>query len=107
MKADNTFGETNLNPEKIKKGNEVNEPTKEMPYVTLLDTVNSLREKLYKAIELDKEVKHSLQYRDYPEGAWTLPCQLLDYRIENFYRDLSLRKVKLEFSDKTIVILDA
>jgi hypothetical protein len=78
-----------------------------MGYDALLGAVNSLREKLYKAIELDKEVKHSLQYRDYPEGAWTLPCQLLDYRIENFYRDLSLRKVKLEFSNKTIVILDA
>ena len=78
-----------------------------MRYDALLGAVNSLRDKLYKAIELDKEVKHSLQYRDYPEGAWTLPCQLLDYRIKNFYRDLSLRKVKLEFSDKTIVILDA
>ena len=78
-----------------------------MRYDALLGAVNSLRDKLYKAIELDKEVKHSLQYRDYPQGAWTLPCQLLDYRIENFYSDLSLRKVKLEFSDKTIVILDA
>ena len=78
-----------------------------MGYDALLGAVNSLRDKLYKAIELDKEVKYSLQYRDYPEGVWTLPCQLLDYRIENFYRDLSLRKVKLEFSDKTIVILDA
>ena len=78
-----------------------------MGYDALLGAVNSLRDKLYKAIELDKEVKHSLQYRDYPEGAWTLPCQLLDYRIENFHKDLSLRKVKLEFSDKTIVILDS
>lgn len=79
----------------------------QMGYDALLGAVNSLRGKLYKAIELDQEVKHSLQYRDYPEGAWTLACQLLDYRIENFYRDLSLSKVKLEFSDKTIVILDA
>lgn len=91
----------------MKKENTINEPTKAMPYDALLGAVNSLRDKLYKAIELDKEVKHSLQYRDYPEGAWTLPCQLLDYRIENFYRDLSLRKVKLEFSDKSVVILDA
>lgn len=75
-------------------------------YDALLSAINSLRRKLYKAIELDKEVKYSLQYRDYPEGAWTLPCKLLDYRIEKFYGDLSLRKVKLEFSNKTVVILD-
>ena len=46
-----------------------------MGYDVLLGAANSLREKLYKAIELDKEVKHSLQYRDYPEGGWTLPCK--------------------------------
>ena len=91
----------------MSKENTIQTTTTPMAYDALLGAVNSLRDKLYKAIELDKEVKHSLQYRDYPEGAWTLPCQLLDYRIENFYRDLSLRKVKLEFSDKTIVILDA
>lgn len=76
-------------------------------YDELLGEVNSLRDKLYEAIKLDKEVKYSLQYIDYPKGDWTLPCQLLYYRIENFYRDLSLRKVKLEFSNNTIVILDA
>ena len=91
----------------MKKKVDVDYKTKPMAYDTLLGAVNSLREKLYKALELDKDVKHSLQYVDYPENAWTLPCQLLNYRIENFYRDLSLRKVKLEFSDKTVVILDA
>ena len=90
-----------IDKEKIKKIDEI-----PMGYDVLLGEADSLRDKLYKAIELDKEVKHSLQYRDYPEEGWTLPCKLLDYRIENFYKDLSLKKVKLEFSDKTTVILD-
>ncbi len=78
-----------------------------MPYDAVLGTVKSLRKKLLKAIELDKEVKHQLQYVDYKDNEWTLPIQLLDYRIDNFVRDHSLKRVKLIFSNGTKLLLDA
>ena len=62
-------------------------------------------EKLYEILKTKPETRFSLQFIDYKNNEWTLPVLLLDYRIESFINDASLKSVKLLFKDGTTEII--
>ena len=63
-------------------------------------------EKLLKTVaSVDPEAKYQLQYTDYEENQWTAPCLLLDHRIEQMANDNSVKKVFIEFSNGTRLVV--
>lgn len=63
-------------------------------------------EKLLKTVaNIDPEAKYQLQYTDYEENQWTAPCLLLDHRIEQMANDNSVKRVFIEFSNGTRLVV--
>ena len=63
-------------------------------------------EKLLKTVaSVDPEAKYQLQYIDYEENQWTAPCLLLDHRIEQMANDNSVKRVFIEFSNGTRLVV--
>ena len=63
---------------------------------------SEIKKQLYEIMDKDPEARYQLQYRDYHDDRWTLPVLLKDYRIDVFVDDLSLKRIKIRYSDGTI-----
>jgi hypothetical protein len=63
-------------------------------------------EKLLKTIaRVDPEAKYQLQYTDYEENQWTAPCLILNHRIEQMANDNSVKRIFIEFSNGTRLVV--
>jgi hypothetical protein len=48
--------------------------------------------------------KHEVQYIDYDENCWTVPCSLTSLDIDRLSNDNSVSKIKLIFTDCEVIL---
>jgi len=79
----------------------------EIPQVRFTSDSGSLSfEKILKTVaSIDPEAKYQLQYTDYEENQWVAPCLLLNHRIEQIANDNSVKRVLIEFSNGTQLVV--